>query len=169
MIQDILWKTDQLIFSYRVGGILIHNGHILLQRPSNSDYSTVGGHVSPLETTEQTLVREFQEELHADIQVGRLLAIGENFFPVGSLPCHQLCLYYTVHLKSPSQIPLSGVFQGYDELDGQRVDLDFCWIPLDRLGKEAVSPPELVPIILENIPFPVHFVSNQLSSLKKGG
>lgn len=30
---DILFKTDDFVFSYRVGGILIHEGKILLQRP----------------------------------------------------------------------------------------------------------------------------------------
>ena len=30
---DILFKNDDFVFSYRVGGILKHNGKILLQRP----------------------------------------------------------------------------------------------------------------------------------------
>ena len=30
---DILFKNDDFVFSYRVGGILIHNEKILLQRP----------------------------------------------------------------------------------------------------------------------------------------
>ena len=29
---DILFKTDDYIFSYRVGGVLIHNDKMLLQR-----------------------------------------------------------------------------------------------------------------------------------------
>ena len=36
---DILFKNDHFVFSYRVGGILIRNGKILLQRPKNDDYS----------------------------------------------------------------------------------------------------------------------------------
>ena len=34
---DILFKNDDFVFSYRVGGILKHNGKILLQRPKNDD------------------------------------------------------------------------------------------------------------------------------------
>ena len=30
---DILFKNDDFVFSYRVGGILEYNGKILLQRP----------------------------------------------------------------------------------------------------------------------------------------
>ena len=45
---DILFKNDDFVFSYRVGGILIRNGKILLQRPKNDDYSIIGGHVACL-------------------------------------------------------------------------------------------------------------------------
>ena len=52
---------------------------ILLQRPKDDDYAIIGGHVAAMETTEETLKREYMEELHASIEVGRLLAIGEIF------------------------------------------------------------------------------------------
>lgn len=73
MGKDILFKTDDFVFSYRVGGILIHNDKILLQRPKNDDYSIIGGHISWLETSCDTLKREFEEELHAQIEVDNLL------------------------------------------------------------------------------------------------
>ena len=76
------------------GGILIRNGKILLQRPKNDDYSIIGGHVAAMETSIETLKREFEEELHTKIEVDNLLAIGEIYFPWGKRPCHQICLYY---------------------------------------------------------------------------
>lgn len=63
---DILFKNDDFVFSYRVGGILKHNGKILLQRPKNDDYAIIGGHVAAMETSMETLKREFEEELHAN-------------------------------------------------------------------------------------------------------
>ena len=81
MEMDILFRQDGWIFSYRVGGILIHEGRILLQKPADDDYAIIGGHVAAMESTEQTLAREFREELHADVEVGPLLAVGEIFFP----------------------------------------------------------------------------------------
>lgn len=96
---DILFKNDDFVFSYRVGGILKHNGKILLQRPKNDDYAIIGGHVAAMETSMETLKREFEEELHAKIEVDNLLAIGEIYFPWGKRPCHQICLYYNVHGK----------------------------------------------------------------------
>ena len=52
---DILFKNDDFVFSYRVGGILIHNEKILLQRPKNDDYAIIGGHVAAMETSMETL------------------------------------------------------------------------------------------------------------------
>lgn len=63
---DILFENDDFVFSYRVDGILTHDGNILLQRPKNDDYSIIGGHVAAMET----LKREFK------IEVDNLLAIG---------------------------------------------------------------------------------------------
>ena len=54
---DILFKQDDFVFSYRVGGVLIRDGKILLQRPKGDDYSIIGGHVAAMETTEETLKR----------------------------------------------------------------------------------------------------------------
>lgn len=159
---DILFKNDDFVFSYRVGGILVHNGKILLQRPADDDYAIIGGHVTAMETSAETLKREFKEELHAKIAVDDLLAIGEIYFFWGDKPCHQICLYYRVHLLDDS-IPLDGIFHGYDELDNERIDLDFCWVPLDELKNGTkVYPLELIPHIVEPTGQIVHFVSKQV-------
>lgn len=160
--KDILFKNDDFVFSYRVGGILIHNGKILLQRPKNDNYSIIGGHIARMETSEETLKREFAEELHANIAVDGLAAIGEVFFQWGSRPCHQICLYYNVHLLDNS-IPTDGVFHGFDDLDNERINLDFCWVPLEELKNGTIIyPAELVPHILNPTNQIAHFVSRQI-------
>ena len=135
---DILFKNDDFVFSYRVGGILKHNGKILLQRPKNDDYAIIGGHVAAMETSMETLKREFEEEIHAKIEVDNVHLVDDN-------------------------IPLDGVFHGYDELDNERIDLDFCWVSLEDLKKGTkVYPLELIPYILESGKEIVHFVSKQI-------
>ncbi len=161
MQKDILFKNEDYIFSYRVGGILIQNGKILLQKPENDDYSIIGGHVSLMETTAETLKREFLEEIHADVNVCELMAVGEIFFPWGSRPCHQISLYYKVELNDPDSIPDSGSFFGYDDLGGKRINLEFCWVPLEELGNIKVYPEELIPHILSGDKQVFHFVSKQ--------
>lgn len=91
----------------------------MLQKPENDDFAIIGGHVSCLETTAETLEREFEEELHTKISV--------------------------------------------DDLDNERIDLDFCWVPLEKLRNGLkVYPLELIPYILNEHNGAVHFVSKQI-------
>ena len=160
MNRDILFKTEDHVFSYRVGGIVVENGKILMQRDKNGDHAVIGGHVSFMETAKDTLVREYQEELHLAIGVDDLMAVNENFFMWGSKPCHQVHFYYRVHLLDDG-FPRDGIISGYDELDGLRVDLDFVWVPVAELDKISVYPREL-PMLLEKGEGIVHFVSSEL-------
>jgi len=70
---DILFRTDEHVFSYRVAGICMQNGKVLLQKPTNDTaYAFPGGHAEFGETNAKTLVREFQEEIGVDISVSDL-------------------------------------------------------------------------------------------------
>jgi len=141
MSKDILFKTNEFIFSYRVAGILIKDKRILLQKPIDDDgYSIPGGHVSFGETTSEALIREFKEEINADIKIEKLIMVGENFFPWGNKPCQQISMYYLVSLCNEHQIPLHGTFKAKDDLDNKRIDLDFSWIPLSEIHNIEVYP-----------------------------
>lgn len=162
-MKDILYKESDMIFSYRVGGILIRDGNILLQRPVDDDYAIIGGHVAAMETTEETLRREFREEIHADIQVNRLIAVGEIFFPWGNKPCHQISLFYDISLKNPDSLPKNGSFWGFDDHGNRRIDLKYAWVPLTALENGIkVYPQELIPHILSGSREILHFISNDL-------
>ena len=54
---DILFKNDEFVFSYRVGGILIHN--------ERDTYEVPGGHREAGESILETAKRELQEETGA--------------------------------------------------------------------------------------------------------
>ena len=160
MSQDILFKTEDHVFSYRVGGILVENGKILLQRDKNGDHAVIGGHVSFMEQAKDTLVREYMEELHVKIGVDELVAVQENFFMWGDKPCHQVHFYYNVHLED-AHFFREGMVSGYDELDNMRVYLDYIWIPLEELKNIPVYPRNL-PELLEPGKGIQHFVYREL-------
>lgn len=160
MSNDILFKTDGHVFSYRVAGLLVQNNKILLQRDKLGDHAVPGGHVSFMETTEETLKREFLEEIQAEIGVDQLLAVQENFFMWGSKPCHQVHFYYQIHLEEEN-IPLEGEFPVCDQLGDLRVDLDFVWVPLEKLKSISVYPREIEKL-LEKRDGVMHFVSSEL-------
>lgn len=140
-MNDILFKTEDAVFSYRVAGICVENGRVLLQTTTGEDRSFAfpGGHAAFGETNAETLVREFKEEIGADIRVGELKWVAEIFFPWGGKPCHQICLYYMVEIVNP-EIPREGVFLAKEHLEGRSFDLEFHWVPLDQVRKLGVYP-----------------------------
>lgn len=144
---DILFRTDEYVFSYRAAGICIRNNKVLLQKPTNDTaFAFPGGHVAFGETNEQTLVREFREEIGTDISVGDLRWVGEIFFPWGSKPCHQICLYYSVDITS-DDIPTEGMFIGKEQIEGRNFSLEFHWVPLAELKNLEVYPTNVVDLI----------------------
>ena len=168
MGEDILFPCGEHgLFSYRIAGILARENQILLQRPAGgSDYSLIGGHVAFGECSKQTLEREFFEELHATISVQELAAVGEVFFSWGSKPCHQIGLYYRVKLRDESELPLHGVFQGYDPSGGRRTDVEFCWRPLENLEEITLYPKEIKPLLLHPGGEVLYFVSDEIGMEK---
>lgn len=142
-MKDILFRSDNHVFSYRVGGVLIRNDMLLLQKvPGDDGFALPGGHVSFGECSADALIREFREEFHADIQVERLLMVGENFCQWGNLPCQQINLFYLISLLDVSQMPLDGIFCGFDESGNIRTEVEFCWIPLSQLPELKIYPSE---------------------------
>ena len=139
---DLFFKTDDFVFSYRLAGILIKNGKVLLQKALNEvGYAFPGGHAAFPETNEETLKREFKEEIAADVSIKELKWVGEIFFPFQGKPCHQICLFYLVELQDESQTPMDGSFLARESFDGKIFDLEFAWISLSALDSITLYPP----------------------------
>ena len=137
---DLLFKTEDFVFSYRVAAICIQNGCVLLQKPTNDDgFAFPGGHVAFGETHEQTLTREFLEEIGAEVTVGPLKWVGEVFFPWGERPCHQICLYYQAEITD-SHTPRQGMFLADEQLEGRNFQLEFHWVPLEKIPEILLYP-----------------------------
>ena len=147
------------MFSYRVAGICIQNGKVLLQKPTNdTGYAFPGGHVAFGETNEETLIREFKEEIGAQVKVQELKWVGELFFPWGEKPCHQICLFYFIELTDETQIPMEGTWVGTEHIEGRNFDMEFFWMPLLEIKNIEVYPnnaSELIAHIHEGVQ---HFV-----------
>ncbi|MCL2519208.1 MAG: NUDIX hydrolase [Oscillospiraceae bacterium] len=162
-MNDILFHTNNYVFSYRVAGILVRDNKILLQKPTNdTGFAVPGGHVEFGETNAETLVREFKEEIGADITVSDLKWVAEIFFPWGNKPCHQICLYYDVTLKHESQIPLEGVFVGDEKIEGREFKIEFYWISVENLCQIEVYPTNIPDLMTRYHEGVQHFVYKEV-------
>ena len=156
-MKDILFKTEDAVFSYRVAGICVQNGKVLLQTTTGEDRSFAfpGGHVAFGETNAETLIREFREEIGAEVIVGDLKWVAEIFFPWGDKPCHQICLYYMVEIQN-EEIPKDGVFPAQERLEGRSFELEFHWVPLERVEGLEVYPVNAA-LLLKRLPEGVQY------------
>ncbi len=158
MSKDISYRRPDYGFSYRVAAVIVESGKALLQR-FNGEYAFIGGQVCENETAENALKREFSEEVHAEIEVDEMCAVGETFFTWDNIPYQQIGLYFKAHLPTDTKVPKEGVFSGIDEYDNKQVRLEFCWIPLNELHNITLYPKEIIDHIITGENKIIHFIS----------
>lgn len=125
-------------FGYRVVGIALDGDRVLLQRTEKDDlWFLPGGRVEWLESSQDALVREMQEELGVEVQVERLLWVVENFFEYDSKSYHELGLYFL--MSFPPDSNLYGKREPFVGNEGE-FKMIFKWHPLDKLEEIPLYP-----------------------------
>lgn len=143
---DVVFHTEKAVFNYRVAGVWIQDGRILLHRASEDKiWSLPGGRVEMNEPSPLSLQREFTEELDLSVQVGRLVWIVENFFEYREKKVHEIGLYYLVSTEDKQDLT-NGPFHG---VEGER--LVYEWVPISEL-EDVVLYPEFLKKALKKIP-----------------
>lgn len=129
-------------FNYRVAGVFIEYGYVLLNQIEGLDFWFLpGGRVEIRETSEESLHREIQEELGISVRIVRLLWIVETFFELESLNFHELGLYYEGALPAGTHYSNKDVIhEGVIETGHETI---FQWFPLDALHGINLVPPFL--------------------------
>jgi ADP-ribose pyrophosphatase YjhB (NUDIX family) len=113
-------------FNYRVVGVAIHRGMVLVHRADGEPFWTLpGGRAEMGEVAEHTIRREIREELSTEVEVGRLLWFVENFFDYDGLSYHELALYFLIRFP-PGSRPLA--LSAFEATDGD-ARLQFRWFP----------------------------------------
>ena len=136
----ITFKPGEIRFTYRVGGILINDEHILCQADSTEDFWFLpGGRAEFGETASVTLVREMQEELGVAMKIERLLYIVENFFTDPNDSWHELGLYFLMTAPTDSYVNQS--LETIWRVDEMGNDLHFDWLPIAQLETFPLYPP----------------------------
>ncbi|NHM31996.1 NUDIX domain-containing protein [Neobacillus terrae] len=133
---DVVYKTERAIFNYRVAGIWIEDGHVLLHKDVNeSNWSLPGGRVEIAEEAQVSIKREFREELDIDITVNGLTWIVENFFEYGGKDIHEIGLYFSVSSNKTTFEINDTPFYG---IEGDR--LIYKWNPIEKLSEIELYP-----------------------------
>lgn len=134
----ITFTRDDTRFTFRVVGVAIHEGRVLLHQAEGDDFWALpGGRAELLEPAPETLRREMVEELGAEVEVERLLWVVENFFMHQELRHHELGMYFLMHF--PPSSPVLRHASRFDGYEGH-VRLIYQWFPVADLAQLRLYP-----------------------------
>lgn len=80
---ECAFMTEQGLFNYRVGAVILRDGKLLMARNPREKrryYYSVGGRVRFGESLTDAMLRELKEETGVDCEIDRLVCLHENFF-----------------------------------------------------------------------------------------
>jgi ADP-ribose pyrophosphatase YjhB (NUDIX family)/DNA-binding XRE family transcriptional regulator len=150
-MKDILFDVDGVLFSYRVGGVLIKNNKILLTK-GGDDYSLPGGHSQIGETSQETIIREFKEETGLDVKPLSVISTCENFWKWDDKDCHQLCIHYKLKMVDETQelVP-----------NPDTKGTEYVWLELEKLKSINLYPVGISDQILNQVNNNTHFIHKE--------
>lgn len=140
----ISFDRERVRFHYRVAGVCIHEGYVLLHRAERDEYWALpGGRCEFGESSDETLRREMREELNVTVTVGRLLWVVENFFTLTGTTYHELALLYAIDLPVCHAF-LDKTHRHYgieDQSTGDKpYTLIYEWVPVASLPDVILHP-----------------------------
>ena len=147
-MKDILFDIDGELFSYRVGGVLIKGNKVLLMK-HDDEYTLPGGHSQIGETSNETIVREFEEETGLNVEPINIISTFENFFKWDDKDCHQLCIYYRLKMANENQELV---------INPDTNDVEFVWLDIEKLKDIKLYPLGLADQIVSGLVDSAHFI-----------
>jgi ADP-ribose pyrophosphatase YjhB (NUDIX family) len=122
--------TNRNIVRVRVAGVVVHDGRLLVQRPTDepeSCYALIGGEYEIGDTFESRLRAEFEEETNVKIIHSQYLFVVENRFLWNGKPFHGVEHYLEVEIDR-------------FDVESRESHLSQHWLPLDTLAEQDLRP-----------------------------
>lgn len=144
-MKDIDIKIDEGKFKFRVSGIIIQDGNILLHKGKKFDgYCFPGGHVMLGETTSEAIVREVFEEIGIKTTINKLFCIHENLYTTNNKPSQEVNYYYVLNVEeniSKEDFNITELDNGIEKVH------EFCWINLEEIVDKNTQPIDIAKLL----------------------
>lgn len=146
-MSDLSIIIDGVKFNFRVGLLVKMKKQVLVE--CNQDYDFVvlpGGRVKTLESSEDALIREINEEMKIELSNYNLEFIGadENFFELDNIKYHELYFIYKIEIDENNEDFKDGMIN-YDS----KVNY-YKWVDILDLKEVNLLPKSLINIIDSN-------------------
>ncbi len=144
---DIIIKTEELQFSYRVAAIIINKNKILMQKNNKYNYlSLPGGKCQLKETSYDAVIREIKEEINIECEYIQTKAIIENFFysKFNNKNIHEINIISEIKFRDEKNYNL----EKYKNIEEEYQDtLWYEWVDIKELKNLEHYPLQLIEII----------------------
>lgn len=146
-MSDLSIIIDGVKFNFRVGLLVKMKKQVLVE--CNQDYDFVvlpGGRVKTLESSEDALIKEINEEMKIDLTNYNLefICIDENFFELDNIKYHELYFIYKIEIDENNEDFKDGMIN-YDS----KVNY-YKWVDILDLKEVNLLPKSLINIIDSN-------------------
>lgn len=149
---DLSIKVEDYKLNIRSTGIIIHNNKLLVHNSHKQDhYALMGGRIAIGESSEETVKREFKEEIGKEVDVIGYVGTVENFFTVGTEKYHEIMFIYQLEFVNEEDKKIENTLKNIEGEDY----LEYNWIDINNLENEDLRPEGIIPII-KNGNFPQH-------------
>lgn len=150
---DWMFENENSICYVRVAGVLLKENKILLQKiKDRNEYALLGGQLRFGETLEETLMREYKEEIGAKIVCRRLFWTEENFWSWKGKDTHNLNYYFLIDLYE-GEVAAETFIQMNDNKN-----VEFGWVALDDLDNKKIFSQFLKSELKNFSDYPKHFI-----------
>ena len=131
-------NNQNMKFNFRAAAIITRNNKLLIMKDEGMNhYYFVGGRVKMLETAQQAVMREINEELHIYAEKAVLSIVNENFFEINGVYYHEIAFVYNVTLKDEGLLPCEDEF---DMTDTDGVVHHFKFADIEEIEKQPLMP-----------------------------
>ncbi len=157
---DLTLNVEDYKLNVRAGGVVIHNNKVLTHRNLNDDhYCLPGGRIEIGENSEDTIIREIQEELGKVIEITGYVATIENFFEMKGSKYHELYFVHRIDFKDVEDKKINTTMHNKE---GKEY-LQYEWLDLNEIDKYNLLPLCLKDILKQK-QFPVHVINDDFKS-----
>lgn len=146
-MSDLSIIIDGVKFNFRVGLLVKKKKQVLVECNPDFDFVVLpGGRVKTLESSEDALIREINEEMKIDLTNYNLefLGIDENFFELYNIKYHELYFIYKIEIEENNEDFKDGMIN-YDS----KVNY-YKWVDILDLKEVNLFPKSLINIIDSN-------------------
>lgn len=144
---DIGILTEDYKFKFRVCGVIVKNGKVLLEKGNSGGYGFPGGHVAFGESSRETVIREVKEELGIRVEIDSLLCVCENLFELGGKLNQEVNYYY--YVKPIDDLP-NKAFSLTEIDNGVEKTHNYEWVDVFNVLDCGVRPFDVSKLLVKN-------------------